>query len=73
MKKEKDGKFACSVKVGEKGQIVIPKDIRDAFGIIAGDTLLVLADKKRGIAIPPKSAFTELTKNIFGADGDDDE
>lgn len=45
------GKFISIVKVGDKGQIVIPKGARDLFGIQAGDQLLLMADKKRGIAL----------------------
>ena len=52
---------ACTVRVGEKGQIVIPKEARDMFGIKPGDTLLLLADRQRGIAIPPKSEFEKMT------------
>lgn len=37
--------------VGKKGQIVIPSEIRNMFGIEEGDTLILMADKKRGIAI----------------------
>ena len=37
--------------VGKKGQIVIPAEIRSMFGIEEGDTLILMADKKRGIAI----------------------
>lgn len=44
-------RYAGTVKVGEKGQIVIPKEIRELFSIQPGDTLLMLADSKRGIAI----------------------
>ena len=44
-------KFMSSVKVGEKGQIVIPKEVREMFNIEPGDMLLLLADKERGIAI----------------------
>lgn len=40
-----------TVKVGERGQIVIPKKAREIFDIHAGDTLLVLGDEERGIAI----------------------
>ena len=49
--KEPKGRFAGTVRVGEKGQIVIPKGVRDLFDIKPGDTLLVLADKRQGIAI----------------------
>lgn len=59
MKTPKD-KLAVSAKVGEKGQIVIPKKARELFGIKPGDTLLLLGDEQRGIAIPPKGAFEEL-------------
>ena len=44
-------KDLCTVKIGEKGQIVIPKNMRDMFDIKPGDSLLLLADKERGIAI----------------------
>ena len=54
------GKYAWTATVGEKGQIVIPKQARDIFGIKPGDTLLLLGDEERGIAIPPKGAFAEL-------------
>lgn len=57
------GKYAWTATVGEKGQIVIPKQARDIFAIKPGDTLLILGDEERGIAIPPKGAFAEL----FGA------
>ncbi len=50
MKLPKD-KFLSTVKVGEKGQIVIPKEVRDMFEIEPGDSLMLMADKDRGIAI----------------------
>lgn len=59
------GKYAGTVTVGTKGQIVIPKEARDMFGIQSGDTLILLADKERGIAIPPKETFQELSQKIF--------
>lgn len=67
MKHPKD-KYAWTVKIGEKGQFVIPKEARDIFDIKPGDTIIVLADKKKGIAIPPKSFFTKLTETIFDGD-----
>ncbi len=64
---ERNGtQLACSVKVGEKGQIVIPKEMRDMFGIVPGESLLIMADKDRGIAIPPKNTFEQLAKLVFG-------
>ncbi|MDR1329405.1 MAG: AbrB/MazE/SpoVT family DNA-binding domain-containing protein [Oscillospiraceae bacterium] len=59
------GKYAWTVKVGEKGQIVIPKEARDVFGIRPGDTLIVLGDEKQGIAIPPKNSFAKLMAMLF--------
>ena len=64
------GKHAWSVTVGAKGQIVIPKEAREIFGIAPGDTLLLLGDEKRGIAIPPKTFFTQMNARIFGAEED---
>lgn len=61
-------KYAGMVKVGEKGQIVIPKEARDMFDIRPGDTLLILGDKNQGIAIPPKEAILSLAEKIFGGE-----
>lgn len=60
-----EGKYAWTVKVGEKGQFVIPKQARDVFNIKPGDTLIVLGDIHQGIAIPPKSMFADLINTIF--------
>ncbi|MFA6624202.1 MAG: AbrB/MazE/SpoVT family DNA-binding domain-containing protein [Bacilli bacterium] len=50
----------ASTIVGEKGQIVIPKVIRDMFEINPGDRVIVLADKKRGIAIVKEDGFLNM-------------
>lgn len=54
-----------SAKVGLKGQIVIPKEVRDMFDIAPGDTLIVLADEKRGIAIERFDTFNQIADAIF--------
>lgn len=60
-----EGKFMASVKVGPKGQIVIPKEARDMFGIKPGDTIVVLADKNRGIAIQQYSVLEKIMSQTF--------
>lgn len=75
------GLFAATVKVGEKGQIVIPKGARDLFGIKPGDTLLLLADVERGIAIVRHDLFGQFISQAMapmvpppeGAPGEDDQ
>ena len=59
------GKYAWTVTVGEKGQIVIPKQAREVFGIVPGDTLVMLGDSERGLAIPPKSTFASWAQAVF--------
>jgi len=54
------GKFMAPVKVGPKGQIVIPAEVREMFGIRPGDTLLLLADKNEGIALPEQTKAREM-------------
>lgn len=48
-----EGKYLASVKLGPKGQIVVPKEVREMFGIRPGDTLLLLADVNRGLRSRP--------------------
>lgn len=66
-----EGKYAWTVTVGAKGQFVIPKEARSIFGVEPGDTLILLGDKERGIAIPPKGTFNEYFKTIFGDKGNE--
>lgn len=60
-----DGKYAWMVKIGEKGQFVIPKEARELFDLQPGDEILVLGDKKRGIAILPKEMQNEYIGRVF--------
>jgi len=59
------GKFAAIVKVGPKGQIVIPKEARAMFGIEPGAALLLLADEARGIAIVRQEPFREFIDTVM--------
>jgi AbrB family looped-hinge helix DNA binding protein len=62
---EKLSHFISATKVGPKGQIVIPKEIRDMFDIHSGDSLLIMADSGRGIAIHKQSVMEDVAKAIF--------
>jgi len=64
-----NGKYAWTVTVGAKGQFVIPKEARELFHIAPGDTLVLLGDPQRGIAIPPKEEFSKYFSTIWGGDG----
>lgn len=68
------GKYAWIVKIGEKGQFVIPKEARELFDLQPGNEILVLGDNKRGIAILPKNKQSEYISKIFaGLDDNDSE
>ena len=60
-----EGKFAWMVKIGEKGQFVIPKEAREMFDFQPGDEILVFGDKEKGIAILPKEKEKEYIRRIF--------
>ena len=55
-------------KVGEKGQIVIPKEARNAFNIKAGDSLLLLGDLKKGLALVKTEVFAAVAEETFKED-----
>ena len=60
MKKASDDRFIVSVKVGPKGQITIPKEARDMFDIKEGDSIMVMGDRKRGIALIKADVFYQM-------------
>ena len=62
MKKEK---FIWTAKVGDKGQIVIPKEARDVFNINTGDNLILLGDINRGIAIAKYDDYMDFAEQIL--------
>lgn len=54
-----------TVTVGERGQVVIPKQARDLFGIGAGDVLLVLGDEGQGLAIVKADEFMDRVSSLL--------
>ena len=61
----KKDKYVGICKVGEKGQIVIPKEARDMFNINPGDSIVVLCDNKQGIALVKSDIIEDLSNKIF--------
>ena len=67
LEKLENQKFIWTAKVGDKGQIVIPKEARDVFNIKTGDTLLLLGDTLRGIAIVDNAQYLKFAQSVFDA------
>ena len=66
----KKDKFVGISKVGEKGQIVIPKEARDMFDIKPGDSVIVLCDKAKGIALVKADVIEDISDKIFPKGGE---
>ena len=62
MEKEK---YVGIAKVGEKGQIVIPAEARKMFNINPGDSIIVLCDKDKGMALVKSEVVEDLTDKIL--------
>jgi AbrB family looped-hinge helix DNA binding protein len=58
-------KFMTTVRIGPKGQIVIPKEVRAMFGLEPGDSLILLADRERGIALQSSSYYDSFVRAVF--------
>ena len=54
-----------TAKVGDRGQIVIPKEARDLFGIKPGDTLLILGDEEMGLIVSRPEVLSDLANKIL--------
>ena len=57
--------YLTTVKVGTKGQIVLPKEIRQIFTISPGDSLLIRAIASHGIAVQPYSLVSDIVAELF--------
>ena len=58
-------KFVGIAKVGEKGQIVIPKEARDMFGIKPGDSVVILCDIQKGMALVKSEVLEDSMDKII--------
>ena len=54
-----------TAKVGDRGQIVIPKEARELFGIQPGDTLLIVGEEETGLIVSRPEVLTDLATQIF--------
>ena len=63
--KGKAQKVFGTAKVGDRGQIVIPKEAREFFGIEPGDTLLILGKSETGLIVSKPEALNDLANKIF--------
>ena len=69
----KKSKYVGISKVGEKGQIVIPKEAREMFDIKPGDSLIILCDINQGMAIVKSDIIESIGDEIFKAKQQEEE
>ena len=60
-----DRYYMTSVRLGPKGQIVIPKEVREMFGLDVGDQLVLLADRKKGVALQTTDKLNPMMRRVF--------
>ena len=63
--KQNTQKVFGTAKVGDRGQIVIPKEAREFFGIEPGDTLLILGKNETGLIVTRPETLNDLANKIF--------
>ena len=61
-----------TAKVGDRGQIVIPKDAREFYGIHPGDTLLILGDEENGMIVTKPEVLSTLAEKILDQIGQEE-
>ena len=57
-----------TAKVGDRGQIVIPKEARELFNIQPGDTLLILGEENKGLIVSRPELLRDLADQIFNSE-----
>ena len=57
-----------TAKVGDRGQIVIPKEARELFNIQPGDTLLIIGEENKGLIVSRPELLRDLADEIFESD-----
>ena len=63
--KNKQQRVFGTAKVGDRGQIVIPKEARELFGIKPGDTLLILGETETGLIVSRPEVLNKLANEIL--------
>ena len=63
--KSKTRRVFGTAKVGDRGQIVIPKEARDLFHIEPGDTLLILGEKDTGLIVSKPEVLSDIANKLF--------
>ena len=63
--KSKQQRVFGTAKVGDRGQIVIPKEARELFGIRTGDTLLILGDTETGLIVSRPEVLNDLAEELL--------
>ena len=64
-----DHGYIATVKLGPKGQIVIPKEVREMFDVGPGDSLVLMADPRRGIALQKQDFMLKIAQTIMDGKG----
>lgn len=65
-----EGKYAWTAKIGDKDQLVIPKEARELFDIKRGDTVLILGDIQRKLAIVNNNDLLHFAHAVLTAQKD---
>ena len=64
-KRDNDRYYMTAVRLGPQGQIVIPKEVREMFGLDVGDQLVLLADRKKGVALQTTDKLNPMMRRVF--------